>query len=126
MAINNANLLQMCRDCGAAGFVPVVSYAYDGAGAEVTVTNSSTIPAGDTFAKVHVRVHDFSGKAISGAITVPATPLVLDISTLNRSKPLAITVTVITTNNIVADGSAHGIIDAGTVGFYDIQKNATA
>jgi len=124
MAINNANLLNMCKDCGAVGFVPELSYAYDAVEAEVTITNTSTIPSGDTFLKLKVRVHDFFGKEVRGFQTVQATPLVIDISSLDRSKPLAITVTLITTNNILADGGAYGYLQAaGNIGWYDVQKN---
>ena len=125
MVIDNTNLLNMCKDCGAVGFIPTLAYEYDATAAEVTVTNTSTIPSGDTFLKLKVRVHDFFGNEVRGVQTVQATPLVIDVSTLNRSKPLAITVTLVTTGNIVADGGAYGYLqDTGNIGWYDVQKNA--
>lgn len=125
MTIDNTNLLQMCRDCGATGFVPAVDYAYDSGAATVTLNNASTIPAGDTFSKMKARVHDFFGNEVRGVQTVQATDLVLDVSTLDRSKPLAITLTIHTTNKIAADGSASGYLEtAGDIGHWDVQKNA--
>ncbi len=125
--INNANLLQMCHDCGAVGFLPVVAYAYDAGGAEITITNTSTIPAGDAFEMLKVRVHDEFGNEVRGVQTVQATPLVLDVSTLNRSKTLAITVTLTTDDEIAADGGAYGYLAAaGDIANWDVQKNADA
>lgn len=123
--IDNTNLLQMCRDCGAVGFVPTLAYAYDAGAATVTMTNTSTIPAGDTYTTTKVRVTDFFGNEVRGVQPVKATPLVLNISTLNRSKPLMITATVLTANQIAADGSASGFLQAaGNIDFWDVQKNA--
>lgn len=127
MTIDNTNLLQMCNDCGVAGFIPELSYTYDAGGAELTIVNGSTLPGGVTFTKAKVRVHDFFGAEVRGVQTVQATDLVIDVSTLNRSKPLTVTATIILNNNIVADGSVSGFLEAaGDIGFFDIQKNATA
>lgn len=124
MAIDNSNIKQMCIDCGAVGFEPAVSYEYDPGANTVTVTNASTIPAGDTFVKAKVRVHDMFGKEVRGTITVAATPLVVDVSSLDKSKQLALAVTILTTNKIAADGGAYGLNAAGDVGHWDVQKNA--
>lgn len=203
-AIDNTNLLQMCNDCGAIGFVPSVTYAYDANAATVTVTNASTIPAGDTLNIIKVRVHDFFGNEVRGFIyghtggngytsaptvvitggggtgatatavvtngrvtavnitaggsgytsaptisftggggsgafataTVGAgavtaiTPVAddgavtINVSTLNRSKQLLVAVTILTDNHIAADGMACGLMAAGTVANWDVQKNA--
>ncbi len=236
--IDNTNLINMCRDCGAAGFVPDLSYAYNAGAATVTMTNGSTIPSGDTLKKIKIRVHDFFGKEVRGLIegntvgatratatvtitavgadgdiitvTTPddvelgtftktssettvtllaaalraaintgtvthgysatnsagvitisapavlgdtvngddlvvddggtiaatdtafiggvtgtsATTEVIDVSSLNRSKPLAITATILTTNMIAADGGAYGIGASGDIDNWDVQKNA--
>lgn len=122
--IDNTNLINMCRDCGAPGFLPVLVYAFDAAAKTVTVTNTSTIPAGDAFVKVKVRVHDQFGGTKTGQITVAATPLVLDVSTLNLSKQISLTATIITDLGIIADGGAYGLMAAGNVASWDIQKNA--
>lgn len=204
--IDNTNLLNMCRDCGAVGFIPSCAYTYDAVAATITVTNSSTIPAGDTLKLVKVRAHDFYGNEIRGSIeatgggdgyiTAPtvsfsggggtgatahavmtgrkvtsividapgtgytsdptvvftptnggsgaaatahrttttvtsatidaaATSVVLNVSTLMRAKPIAVTVTITTVGMIAADGGAYGFLaPAGDIGFWDVQKNA--
>lgn len=124
--INNSNLLQMCRDCGAIGFTPVVGYVYDAAAKTVVLTDGSTIPAGDALSKVHVRVHDTFGGEVRDAIvaTGGGGAKTLDVSTLDASKGLNITVTVLTTGRIAADGSAFNIGAAGNISRWDVQKNA--
>lgn len=202
-AIDNTNLLQMCRDCGAVGFVPSVTYVYDAGAGTVVATNGSTIPAGDTLKLVKLRVTDCfggerrgfilvgsggagytsaptvvfatgtgatgtavinaagkvtsvtitaggsgytTGNAVSftggggfgakgtvvasaGAVTsvtltADDTADTIDVSGLDRSKPLALSVQIVTTNGIYADGGAYGLQAAGNVSHWDIQRNA--
>lgn len=202
-AVDNSNLLQMCKDCGAVGFVPTVTYAYDAGAATVAITNSSTIPAGDALKRVKFAVHDCFGNQVTGhidvaaggagyvtaptvviggpgtgavahavltgdrvssvvvdtpgtgyssapaisftggggsgaaatatvgsgavtaiAVTAASSTVTVSVSTLNRSKPLAISVTILTDLMIAADGGAYGLMAAGDIGFWDIQKNA--
>jgi len=202
--IDNSNLLQMCKDCGAVGFVPALSYVYDAGAGTVVVTNSSTIPTGDVLNKIKVRVHDFFGGEVRGEIfghtggngytSVPQvvitggggtgatahavltngvvtsvvvdTPgtgytsdpvatvvggggngaklavtrstttvssiavvaddnaVTLNVASLDRSKQLALVATILTDNRIAADGGAYGLMAAGNVGYWDVQKNA--
>lgn len=202
-AIDNANLLRLCNDCGAVGFVPSMTYSYeDGI---ITVTNASTIPAGDTLRHIKIKVHDFFGNHVvggivaatggkgyrtaptvviegdgtgatahavltndvvtsvvidtggtgystatarfvsvdggfgaeAGAVTIAANAVTaialaapgqntdIDVSSLNRSKPLALTATIITTGGIVADGGAYGILTEGDIENWDVQKYAS-
>lgn len=121
---DNTNLLQMCNDCGAVGFVPAVGYTYNAATGDVVVTNTSTIPAGDTFGKVHLRLTDQFGGEVRGTITVAATPVTISALTLNRSKSLNLMATIVTPGHIAADGSAYGLQAAGDVANWDVQKNA--
>lgn len=202
--IDNSNLLQMCKDCGAVGFVPSVSYVYDAGAGTVAFTNASTIPSGANLLKVKVSVHDCFGGEVRGVIGVgtggsgytsaptvtftggggsgaaahavitngKVTSIVVDsggssyssaptvvisggggygatatatvaanavtvvtltaagssttltITGLNRSKPLAAKVTVITDTQIYADGGAYGLVAAGDIAQWDVQKNA--
>lgn len=123
--IDNTNLINMCRDCGAAGFVPVTSYVFDAEAATVTITDASTIPSGDTRLRVKYKIHDFFGNQVSGAIeAADSNDDVVDVSTLNRSKQLAVCVTVITTKGIVADGGAYGLMAAGNIAHWDVQRTA--
>lgn len=125
MVISNTNLLQMCKDCGAVGFVPAISYVYDAGAGTITLTNTSTIPSGDTYLKTRYQVHDFFGAEVRGTQTVKATANVIDVSTLDRSKPLMIVATILTIGMIQAVGSASGYVQAaGNISFFDVQKNA--
>ena len=124
-AISNANLLNLSEQ-GVTGFAPALTYAV--AGNNVTITDASVIPAGDALKKVHIRLHDQFGGEVRDVITVTGAPgqKVLSSATLNKSMPLKITATVITNENRVADGTAIDIGAAGSVGYWDIQKNAKA
>lgn len=123
-AIDNTNLVNLCNNCGAVGFLPVIAFAYDAVAKTVTLTNTSTISAGDTFLKVKVQVFDKFGGEVRGTQTVLATPLVIDVSTLNAAETLDIKVVELTTGKIAADGGAYRIGAAGSIGMWDIQKNA--
>jgi hypothetical protein len=123
-AISNANLINLCRDCGATGFLPVATYTYNAGTGAVVVTNASTIPANDTFRIAHLRLTDEFGNEVRGDITTAGTPVTLSATTLNRSKPINLTVTILTTNGIIADGSAFWLQAAGDVARWDVQKNA--
>ena len=61
----------------------------------------------------------------SVSLTADNNDVSIDVSTLDRSKPMMITATILTTNQIAADGSASGFLQAaGDIGFFDVQKNA--
>lgn len=66
--IDNTNLLNMCRDCGAVGFIPVLTYLYDAEARTVTIEDDSTYPAGDSLNKIKIRVHDDFGGEVRGHI----------------------------------------------------------
>lgn len=123
-AISNANLKDYLGDQGVAGFVPNVTYAV--AGNNVTVTDGSTIPVGDTLNGVQVKLQDKFGNEVRDKITATGGggAKILSSATLDKSEPLTIVATVITNNNIVADGRAMNIGAAGSLGSWDIQKNA--
>lgn len=122
--IDNTNLLQMCHDCGAVGFIPVLTYAYDAGAETVTVTDASTIPAGDGLNKIKLKVHDYYGGTVTGEIAAALGNDVIDVSGLDRSKALALSATIITDGGITADGGAYGLLAGGDVGHWDVKKTA--
>lgn len=122
--IDNANLLQMCHDCGAVGFVPAVIYTFDAAAKTVTVEDNSTIPAGDTAKKTKIKVHDMFGGTVVAEAIAGGAPAVVNVADLNLSKQLALAVTVITNGGIIADGGAYGLMASGDVAHWDIQRTA--
>jgi hypothetical protein len=121
-AIDNTNLVGYCKtNCSITSFLPKVSYVYDAAAKTVVVTDGSTYGSGDGLKKVHIKVHDYFGGEKRDTITVTSTPgaKTIDVSTLNASKGLNITATIITNVDFHADGSAFRIIAAGDLANWD-------
>lgn len=123
-AIDNTNLLQLCYDCGAVGFVPSVTYTYNATTGDVVVTDASTLPAGDTLSKIKVQLFDKFGGEVRGTITALAGSVTLSALTLNRARVLDMKVTILTTGHIAADGGVYWLQAAGNVSLWDVQKNA--
>lgn len=105
---------------GVVGFIPGASYTYDGT--DVVVTAAVTLAAGDTFKRIHVQLFDKFGKEVRGEITTVTGTVTLSASTLNKSEPLDLKVTITTVKNRVADGGAYNLQAAGAVGHWDVQK----
>lgn len=122
--IDNTNLLQLCRDCGAVGFLPGATYTYNASTGAVVVTAAATIPSGDAIATIRVQLFDKFGGEVRGAITTATGNVTLDGTTLDRSKPLDLKVSIFTTGHIAADGGAYWLQAAGNVSQWDVQKNA--
>lgn len=135
-AIDNSNLLDYRGD-QPSDFVPGVDYVYDAANAEIDVTDASTFPSGHSLLRIHVRVHDKFGGQVNDEIENPDGSdsagdhtTTIDVSSLNRSKPLDITATVVGVDpsglaQVVADGSAYNIGAAGSLGSWDKQRQAS-
>lgn len=121
-AIDNTNLVGYCKaNCSITSFLPSASYVYDAVEKEVVVQDGSTYGAGDGLKKVHIKVHDQFGSEVRDTITVTGVggAKTIDVSTLNTSKSLNITATIITNNDFHADGSAFGIQAAGNLANWD-------
>lgn len=125
-------MLNYRADAGTVDFVPAVSYAYDAEAGEVDITNNSTFPSGVAVRVVQLKVHDKFGNDVSGFI-YPVSgsdsghdgDTTIDVSSLDTSKGLIITATVVANDGkLIADGSAHDIEAAGELGGWDKQKNA--
>lgn len=131
-AIDNSNLLDYRGD-QPSEFVPGVNYTYDATAAEVDVVDASVFPSGVSLLRTHVRVHDKFGGHVNGEIenpdgseSAPDRTATINVSSLNRSKPLDITATVVGDDGqLVADGGAYNIGAAGSLGSWDKQKNAS-
>lgn len=121
-AIDNSNLIGYCKvNCSITSFLPAVSYTYDPVAKEVVVQDGSTYGAGDGLKKVHIRVLDLFGNEVRDTITATGAPGVktIDVSSLNATKGLNITATIITNVDFHADGSAFGIQAAGALANWD-------
>lgn len=130
-AIDNSNLKNY-RTSDTVGFVPSLTYAYDAEAAEIDFTEASTFPGDVGLKKTKISVHDkFGGEArgfiypTEGSDSGHDGETTVNVSALNRSKPLDIKATVIADDDrLVADGIATDIGSAGELGSWDIQKNA--
>ena len=127
-AIDNSGLTNYRDRTSTAQFNPELTYVYNAGAATVTVTAGTS---GTTeLEKVHVRVHDKFGGEVRGQITTPLDSgetdnVVIDVSSLDRSKPLDITATAFADDSkTVADMGAYNIGAAGTIGNADKQNNA--
>lgn len=122
-AIDNANMIGLTtRNVAWDTFAPAVTYVYDPAAGTIVVTDASVIPAGDTLNRVHIKIMDDFGGELRDSITVTGAPgaKTINVTSLNRSKPLTIVATVVTTNNLVSDGTAHKFYHtSGALGSWD-------
>jgi hypothetical protein len=121
-AIDNSNLTGYCYSkCSIASFVPKVSYTFDATDKEVVVQDASTYGSGDGLKKVHIKVHDQFGGEVRDTITTTGSggAKTISVATLNTSKPLNITATIITNADFRADGSAFSIQAAGDLAGWD-------
>lgn len=121
-AIDNSNLVNYCAsNCGITSFLPKVSYVFDASAKTVVVTDSSTYGSGDGLKKVHIKIHDQFGSEVRDTITTTSTPgaKTISVSTLNLSKSLNVTATIITNKDYHADGSAFHIQAAGDLANWD-------
>ncbi len=107
IAIDNSALLALGAGCGCPAFAPVVTMLYVAADEEITLTDSTTFSAGDGFKKINVSATDADGVVVKGAITAAAGDAVLDVSTLNQSKPIRVSATVVSDGGCMSDGSAY-------------------
>lgn len=131
-AIDNTNMLDYRDDMGTSGFTPGVTYTYDAAAKEIDAVDASSFPDGVSLLRTHVRVHDKFGGQVNGEIENPDGSesaadrnTTIDVSSLNLSKPLDITATVVADDGkLVADGGAYNIGAAGELGSWDKQRNA--
>lgn len=121
-AIDNTNLVNYCKtNCNITSFLPKISFVYDAAAKTVVVTDGSTYGSGDGLKKAHIKVHDYFGAELRDTITVTSTPgaKTINVATLNASKGLNITATIITNVDFHADGSAYRIAAAGDLSNWD-------
>ncbi|MGE9312886.1 hypothetical protein ACLOAU_14660 [Niabella sp. CJ426] len=116
LAIDNTNIIDLGRGNGLPGFAPKVAYAYDATAKTVTVTDTTTYQSGDSKKKLIVRVHDKFGKKVEGTDAAA-----VSTAALNASKPFDVTITLITTKDLVTDGGAYDIQAAGEASKWDRQ-----
>ncbi|HAI83883.1 MAG TPA: hypothetical protein DCL43_09460, partial [Chitinophagaceae bacterium] len=101
------------------GFIPNLTFTYNSTTGVVVVTDASTFPAGDAIKRINVLVHDEFGKSVPGTITVAGGNTgSISVTSLNRTRSLRITATVLTQKECVSDGSANNIQSAGQLAYW--------
>jgi hypothetical protein len=121
-SVNNQAILGYCCNNLSEGVVGKASFSYDEPGKELTVTDESTFPAGDTLKILHVDVFDRFGGRVYGHIDAAGGNITLDVSTLNPSRGFAVAITVVSNNGVAKDGSAYKIANSQTTGGFDVEK----
>lgn len=109
-------------NCNIPGFAPKATYAYDDVAKTVTVTDATTLPAGETLKVIHAKVHDDFGNSAYGHIDALAGNVAVDVSSLKPENGLILKVTIVS-DNYVADGLAK-VLANGEVGYWDAQPIA--
>lgn len=110
IAIKNDNLLNgICKSCNCTGFAPAVKVELTTQTVEeatvysLTVTNSSTIPSGDTLKIVHVTFTDSDGVVVRKTVSNTSANH-FPRTDFDLTKVQDVKVTVVTTNGCTADG----------------------
>lgn len=102
-----------------AGLTAAASYAFVKATNVLTITDASTIPAGDTFRAMVITVTDQKGATKSGRITAAAGNATIDLdaaTSLDLTGPVSITAALVT-DKAIKDGSVYGVsVQADTSG----------
>jgi hypothetical protein len=107
--ISNAGIVNInARSC-AVGFNPAATYAFDAEAETMTVTDTSTLADDDDIAIIHVRVIDAFGTVALGKIEEAEGDVEIDTSGLDPIDGLSVTVTFVTDNRLVADGSVYNV-----------------
>lgn len=120
-AINNLGIINY--DALPATFTGSATFEHDIDAETLTVTDASSgFPAGDSFRRLHVDVFDKFGNKKYGKIDAAAGNVVLDISTLNVSRGIAVLITVVSTKGLAKDGTAFKIANTQTTGNFDVEK----
>ncbi len=94
------------------GFIPKATFAYDPDASTLTVTDDSDIPTGDTFGKMNIVVYDLFGNAALGNIDAASGNDVIDISGLDVSRGIAVTVDAATGKHLAKSGSVWITVNA--------------
>lgn len=108
-AIKNTGFLIACNTCGTGAFAPSVAYAYDSEAQTMTITDNSVFAAGDGLKRLQINITDGNGDSLSAHEDVTATPIIVDVSTLDPFLGLTVTVTVVTNDRMLGDLAAYQI-----------------
>lgn len=126
---DNSALTGFCG-CGIKGFQPAIQYALNTSTKELTVTDASVFPAGDSFQNVNVWAIDKNGNEVKGSITAAAGNVVLDlVAPFDINGGFTITATVVSAKRVVADLSVRGVglalaSSSGTLGNIDVEEDS--
>lgn len=110
------------------GLVAAATYAFVKATNILTVTDASTIPAGDTFTAMVITVTDRKGASKSGRIAAALGNAAIDLdasTALDLTGPVQVTATLVTAKDS-KDGAQYNLdVQADTSGSLTFEKSAT-
>jgi hypothetical protein len=107
--ISNSGILNLNASSCAVGFTPAATYAYSSGASTMTITDTSSFPAGDDLTIIHVYVNDGFGGVAQDKIEAAAGNVVVSTAGLNPLCGYSVRVTFVTDNGLVADASAYHI-----------------
>lgn len=116
------NALKGFCGCEVNGLNPAIQYSLVAATKQLTVTDASVFPAGDSFENINIWAIDKDGNEVTGQITAAAGSATLDLSEdFDVNGGFTITATVVSAKRAVADLSVRGVglalnSGSGTVG----------
>lgn len=122
-AIDNSGFLNVCYNCGAAGFLPGLSYSYVPNSKQLTLTDTSAFGSGDGLKIINIVVTDKYGKIKHGHISAAGGNVVMDLTTgVNPALGFVINATVVTNFRSIGDLSMYNVADptgsvAGQLGY---------
>ncbi|HRO18611.1 MAG TPA: hypothetical protein PLU07_10495 [Ferruginibacter sp.] len=105
------------------GVVTAINITNSGNDRKLTITDSTSYTSPDSRAKVHVEVYDKAGNKGVGNIGTSPANVVLDVVGLglDPSEGISASVTVVSADGKIKDGSAHGIGVINNAGWFKME-----
>lgn len=129
--IDNSGFLNICGNCDCPGFVPAVSWSYNGSTKQLTLTDASTFPSADAIAAINIKVSDGKGHVQQARIAAAGGSTTVDLTTggfILAPEGFNILATVVSIARCIADMSAYNVnatvTSTGTLGNTDLEGDA--
>lgn len=129
-AIDNSGLQTFCHSCQVAGWAPAVTFSLANSTKILTITDTSTYPAGDDRKALNVTVTDRFGNVKSAQMAVDVDDaFTIDLSSgFNLAEGFVIQAMIVSNNRLIADLTAYDVYKystattgttAGSLGYLD-------
>jgi hypothetical protein len=122
-AIDNSNVLDYPQKAPGLGVAASVAFSYNSGTSDLTITDNSTYPAGDSRKSVNITVFDRFGNKKEAAIGVAPNNVVISLAAgINKTEGVSIIATVVSAKNGQRDGSVHEVTTLKQSGNLDMEK----